>query len=150
MRHGRTLLPLVTLLSMILFYFGTGRNRKVAVVSILWIIIAGIIACGGFFEDRTSLSSRFPSILLSAAASYLFFYRTVDVTRLGMRMLLAVHVLRFPVELVHHRLSLQRKVPAIMTFIGWNSDSVMGLSPIGLLCHSFMMRRPLPGSFLLA
>lgn len=140
---------LITLLSMILFHLGTGRNRKVAVVSIVWIIVAGIIAYSGFFEDDASLPSRFPLIPVSAAALCLYFYRIVDITKVDMRMLLAVHALRFPVELVLHRLYLQRKVPVIMTFDGWNFDIGIGLSAIILLCYSFIAHRKLPDSFFL-
>lgn len=140
---------LVTLLSMILFHLATGRNRKVVTVSVVWLVVVGIITYDGFFENDTSLPSRFPLIPLSAVVLCLYVYRVVDIGKVDIRMLLAVHALRFPIELVLYRLYLQRKVPVIMTFTGWNFDILIGLSAIVLFCFTYTTHRPLPTTFLM-
>ena len=50
-------------------------------------------------------------------------------------MLLSIHVLRIPVELILYQLFLNGKIPKLMTFSGWNFDIVIGFSALTLLIY---------------
>ena len=138
----------ITLLTMVLFYFGTGQNRLVLIFSAFWLFVSGGIAYTGYFEDTTATPPRFLPVMLAAAGLSVFFYKKVSQSRLNHNFLVAIHIVRLPVELVLYQLFLLNQVPVLMTFKGWNFDIVMGVSAICIFCYMVLAKRTLPGYFM--
>lgn len=139
----------ITLLSLVLFYYGTGRDNRVLLVSAAWLIVSGFVAYTGFFRDTHSTPPRFLLVLLGAVGLCFYFYRRLKSNKLSTAYLLAVHALRLPVELVLYALFLRRQVPVLMTFHGWNFDILMGISAILLLLYHLLLKKNLPRAFML-
>ena len=139
----------ITLLSMILFYYGTGKDNRVLVFSLLWISVAGIIAYTGYVENTSVMPPRFMIVVLAAVCLAVYFYRNVDRDKMNNNFLIAIHIIRLPVELVLYRLFLLKQIPVTMTFKGWNFDILMGVSAIFILSYLAITNRGLPKYFML-
>lgn len=139
----------LTLLSVILFYLGTGKDKRVLLISIPWILIIGALAYSGYFMDTWTKPPRFGLVFAGAIGMSLFLYKIVDGNQLHADFLLAVHALRLPVELGLYQLYLDGEVPVLMTFKGWNWDIVMGISAILLLFYRLFTGNRLPALFVL-
>lgn len=121
---------LVTLFSLILFHFATGKNRRVMIVSLIWLALIGGLSQSGLFENTDSMPPRFMLVLIGNAALVIYSYRTLKANRLNEKLLLLIHGLRLPVEIGLYQLFLLGLVPQIMTFKGWNYDIVIGISAL--------------------
>lgn len=137
----------ITLLSFILFYYATGKDKKVLFISAVWLVLIGSIAYSGFFENINTKPPRFLLMLLGAIGLCFYFYRILEANKISTNYLLSIHTLRLPVELVLYELFLQKQVPVLMTFQGWNFDILMGLSAILILIYLLFTKRKLPGLF---
>lgn len=118
---------------MVLYYLGTGGQMKALPLYLAWSVIIAVLTATGFFQDTASMPPRMLLVMLPAIAFVIYTYRQIDVNRLNPRYLLAIHILRLPIELVLYQLYLKGEVPIIMTFAGWNFDIVIGISAAVLL-----------------
>ncbi len=125
----------ITFLSLVLFYLGTGRNKKVLLVGCLWAFAVGLLSYTGFFRDTHAFPPRILYVIVPVVIYLVYLYRKWDQAMLRPRLLLSVHSLRLPVELVLYQLYMAGKVPVIMTFKGCNFDILAGISAILLLCY---------------
>lgn len=123
----------IALLSMGLLYIGTGRNNKVLIGSIVWLLIVGIISYQGFFENTEIRPPRFLLIPVIVIPMMIFFYKKIDREKLKYEYLIGIHVLRLPIELILYQLFLRKEVPVLMTFKGWNFDILVGISALIIL-----------------
>lgn len=120
-----------------LFWLGTGKSKAVLAAGLLWWMAVALLSATGFFQHtkyalpRVMLAVNLPAILY-----VIWMYRQLPVSRISENHLLAVHMLRVPVELVLYRLFLEGKVPLVMTFKGWNPDIITGISAIVLLLYT--------------
>ena len=128
----------ITLVTLILFYFGTGKNKVALITGILWLTTVGAIASTGYFENMSSKPPSFLWLIMVAIVLSIFFYKKVDSTKISPVFLIAVHTIRLPVELVLYQLFLLKLVPVLMTYYGWNFDIVMGISAILILIYWFL------------
>lgn len=140
---------LITLAALIVFYYGTGRDKRILWVSLLWIIICGAIAYSGFYADTTIRPPGFLMVPVIAIGLSIFFYKITRDKKISIPLLIAVHILRIPVELILYRLFLQKQVPVLMTFKGWNFDILMGISGVFLLCYILLSKRQVNAKFLI-
>jgi hypothetical protein len=136
---------LITLMSLLLFYLGTGKNKHFLLIFPAWLIISGSLALAGVFERNTVL---LPAAMLFTISLVIYILKRSPVQKLNMKYLLAVHILRVPVELTLYELCLQRKIPELMTFNGWNFDILMGISAFILLVILLWKGRLNPRLFL--
>lgn len=145
------MVPLLFLLiassALLLFYFGTGKNRKVLLCFFLWQIIVSMLALLQVFEQRPGL---FVGVIIGTLLLTILSLRNIKTSALDTRILLTIHVLRIPVELILHQLYLQHKVPLSMTFKGINFDIVMGISALILLGYRLLSNRNNDRSFFIA
>ncbi len=140
---------IITLLSLILFYLGTGKDKRVLWVSIGWILVIGLISYSGYFENTLAKPPRFLFVIVATIGLSLYLYRITRRNSLRTPFLVAVHVLRIPVEVTLYQLFLQEKVPIIMTFKGYNFDILVGISAMILLAYMLLSRKnPLQPFFL--
>ncbi len=138
----------ITLSALGLFYFGTGKDKVFLLVSLLWLAVVGGVSYTGYFEDTSGKPPRFLFILLLSIAYTYFSYHKLKSGPLKDYLIMAVHSLRLPVELVLFELFLEKQVPALMTFRGWNFDILMGIS--GLIFFFYLMsKRKLPRTILI-
>lgn len=141
---------IIVFLALCLFHFGIGKDRLVLSVSMVWILLIGGISATGYFENTTTLPPRFPFVLIFSVALACFGYRKLKSKPASYSLLLAVHSLRLPVELVLYRLYLSGEIPVLMTFQGWNLDILMGISALLLLLFRLLSKREIPHRFLIA
>lgn len=134
---------LITIISIVLFYWATGKNKWVLILSFLWMLVLGIASGSQFFENTAAKPPRFLFVLLGSVVLYAFIYKQVQKNKLNARLLLAIHILRIPVELILYQLFLLKMVPVLMTYKGWNFDIVMGISATLLLIWLLFFKKAL-------
>ncbi|WP_276165501.1 hypothetical protein [Zobellia alginiliquefaciens] len=138
-----------TLLSLILFYQATGKDKRVLVFSILWLLLIGVIAYNGYFENTEIKPPRFIFAIIPSFFVFAWIYKSIAINSLIPKFLVAVHMVRIPVELILYQLFLQKKVPILMTFKGWNFDIIMGISAAIILIYMTFTKKTLSRLFLL-
>ncbi len=106
----------------------------------LWIIFQCVLASGGFYLDVSFAPPRLVVFgVLPAVATLIAFllFAREFVSRMPVRLLTLLHVVRIPVEIVLYWLFLGGKVPQIMTFAGVNYDIVSGILAIVVSLAAF-------------
>ena len=134
---------LVTLLSIILFYIGVGNDKKFLTLCVLWLSLISIISICGFLENTISSPPRFIFVMLPSIGLTVYFYKRAIQRKLHRNALLAIHILRIPVEIVLYKLFLESKIPKLMTFEGWNFDILMGISALIIFSFQYFKRKSL-------
>jgi len=132
---------IVTLAALVLLYLGTGRDKRLLIVSALWATAIGLLARTGFFEAVYATPPHMLLAVLPPVILLIWYSIKIPAGRIQPGWLLVVHTLRLPVELILYQLYLQKKVPVIMTFKGWNFDILVGLSAILLLLVGITRRK---------
>lgn len=132
----------IVFLSLVLFYYGTGKDKKVLLFFSLWTAAIGIASGSGFFGHNT-LPPRILVVIIPAVIYTVWLYWYLRDHQLQPGILLSVHILRIPVELVLYRLYVLGKVPVLMTFEGWNLDILTGSSALLLWLYLIATRKGL-------
>lgn len=125
-------------MSLLLLYLGAGRDKRLLLFFISWQIIVGALASLNVFEKQPNL---FPIIILGTVALTFVSLKRIDKQKLNPNILLAVHILRIPVELILFQLYLHKKIPILMTFKGWNFDILVGVSALVILVYQLLSKR---------
>jgi hypothetical protein len=125
---------IITLLSIVLFYYGTKKKKIVSLIYFTWLVIIGSITLSGFFASNPK---SFIVAVVSTIALSVFVFKKVDLNHINKKILLAIHLLRIPVELILLGLFIQKKIPVLMTFQGWNFDIFIGATAILFLLTPF-------------
>ena len=133
----------IAVLAFLLFYLGTGKNLKVLALGSLWVVICGILSYVGFFQNTTVLPPRMLWILLPVLILVVICYRKLNIIDVKLNYLIAIHILRLPVELALYQLFLNGNIPILMTFRGWNFDILIGISAIVFLGYYSLVRKQL-------
>lgn len=139
----------ITLLSILLFFYAIRQDKRVFLLIILWTIGLGVISYSGFFTNTSAKPPRFLLVPLGAVLISIFLFKRVNKKALDFNFLLSIHILRLPIELVLYKLFLQKQVPILMTFKGWNFDILMGISAVFLLLYLLLTKRKLSRAFIL-
>lgn len=137
---------LISLLSLSGLYFGAGRDKRLLLIFVIWQLFAGTLAYLKVFE-KTPLF--FPLLMAGTIAVTIFSLKRIGKQNLNPNILLSIHVLRIPVELILFQLFLQNKIPILMTFKGWNFDILIGLSALAILFYQFISKRKIKPQFFL-
>ncbi|MBA3681680.1 MAG: hypothetical protein H0W73_11035 [Bacteroidetes bacterium] len=138
---------LITLLSFALFYLGSGKDKRVLIFFLFWILVVGILSLTGFFQRTDVLPPRLLLVVIPSVFYIIHFYKKLKVESLKVNYLLAIHILRLPIELVLYFLFLQKKIPVIMTFHGWNFDIIIGNTAIILWVYIIISKKALNKTF---
>jgi len=133
----------IAVLAFMLFYFGTGKNAKVFVFGTLWIVISGLMSYSGFFQKTNVLPPRMIFILLPVVVLAVITYKKLNIIDVKPGYLIALHILRIPIELTLYQLFLKGKIPILMTFRGWNYDILIGISAIAIWGYYTLMPKRL-------
>ncbi len=129
---------IISVLSLVLLYFGTGRDKRLLLLFIFWQLIVGTLTVSKVFENNPNL---FPLLILGTIALTFVSLKRIDKQKLNSKILLTIHTLRIPVELILYQLFLQQKIPNLMTFKGWNFDIVVGFSALVILIYQLTTKR---------
>lgn len=125
-------------MSLLLFYFGTGRDKRLLFVFTAWQLAVGSLAVWNVFKEKPNL---FPFVLLGTVILTFLTVKQIEKKKINAKILLAVHTLRIPVELTLYQLYLQNKIPNLMTFKGWNFDILIGFSALVLLVYALITNK---------
>ncbi len=97
-----------------------------------WLVFQAILALGGFYLKLDAIPTRLPLFGILPAfitVILLFIFARKDfISRLPLKTLTILHVIRIPVELVLLWLFQAGQIPQLMTFEGRNYDILSGLT----------------------
>lgn len=139
----------ISLLALYLFYYATGKNKMVLFLGSIWSLLLGIFSSLHYFENSWAWPPRFLFVPFGALLLCFLIYRNIDLQKTNTRLLIAVHTLRLPIELVIYQLFVIKLAPKIMTFKGCNFDILVGISAILLLFYLCYTSRKIPNYLLL-
>lgn len=140
----QTAFLIISFLSLLLFHFGAGKNKRLLIVFIVWQLVVGSLAILEVFEATPNL---FQFAIFGTVALTFLTLKQIDFQKLNSKILLSIHVLRIPVELVLFQLFLQHKIPNLMTFKGWNFDILIGFSALVLLIYQLLSKQKINRHF---
>lgn len=139
----------ITLLSLILFYQGSGKDKRVLLLFTLWILFLAVLSASGYFTNTIAKPPRFLIILLGTTFLSFTIYRIVRKNQLNSNLLLFIHTLRLPIEIELYYLYTEKQIPVLMTFKGWNFDIFMGISATIILLFIFLSNKKLSHLFMI-
>ncbi|MGO4921248.1 hypothetical protein [Maribacter spongiicola] len=137
---------LITLLTLFLFYTGTGKNIRIVLIFIAWQILIGILSYFEVFKEKPLL---FPLAIIATTLLSFLSFKMVSIEKLNTNYVLGIHIIRIPVELCLYQLFLKGQIPEIMTFTGWNFDILIGLSAVVILIYQSVKKKNLAKSYFL-
>jgi hypothetical protein len=120
-----------------IFVFAKSNSFKKSVIPILlgWSVLISLLSYIGVYHYQdTDVISRFILVLLPIALFIVYLVRNKSFyIKRDLRWSTAVHIVRFPVELVLYQLAIREWLPMEMTFKGWNFDIIPGVTSVVLL-----------------
>ena len=137
---------LITLLTLFLFYTGTGKNIRIVLIFIAWQILIGILSYFEVFNEKPLL---FPLAIIATTLLSFLSFKMVSIEKLNTNYLLGIHIIRIPVELCLYQLFVKGQIPEIMTFTGWNFDILIGLSAVVILIYQSVKKKNFAKSYFL-
>ena len=124
----------------IFFYWATSKNTSLLLVYLGWQICVGCISFTGFFVTYPIV---FPFTLVGTVGMVYYLFQKLDTSKTKASYWLALCALRLPVELILYRLALEKKIPTLMTFEGWNFDIIIGISAGLILLYKSIQTKPI-------
>lgn len=135
---------IIVIAALVLFYFGTGKNRKVFLSFLVWQTIISVLALLRVFEQKPGI---FIAVIMGTVLLTIVSLKSIKTAALNSKLLLSIHILRIPVELVLYQLYRQHKIPLSMTYKGVNFDIIMGISALILLLYTLRSKNHINRSF---
>lgn len=132
---------LLTILSIAGLYSISGNRKIVPLLFILWLFIIGGISYSGFLRNTETLPPRFLLIILPSVSLTIYAYRQLKNQVISIPKLLAIHLIRIPVEMILLFCFQKGLIPQAMTFEGWNWDILSGISVIFVLIWVIRKKR---------
>lgn len=123
----------IAFLALLGLALATSFNKRILTLFVAWAIIGGIVAYSGFFENTSALPPRFVFLVIPGLLIVIYTLKTIDINQVKLSWLLAIHIIRIPVELILYQLYQQGLIPVSMTYEGWNWDILSGLSAVVML-----------------
>ncbi len=133
-----TLLAIATLLC---FYLGTDKNKTALTIYSVWIIIISLLSLNDFFEDTSAIPPRIAFAVVPTVFFTIFLYRKITTTSIDIKILTALHIIRIPVETNLYQLFLNKKIPVLMTFEGYNFDIISGITALIFCCYFIISKK---------
>ena len=123
---------IATGLTFFFFHKATAYSKAVLFLMLGWLILHGILAFVGFYENVAVMPPRilitFAPVLFIILALFTTAKGRIWISKLDLKALTLLHVVRIPVELVLYWLFLNKAVPELMTFTGRNFDILAGIT----------------------
>lgn len=123
---------LIVFLSVFTFYKGVNNSRGFLILTLSWIFLQTGISISGFYEDINVFPLRVAVLVLPPVSFMLWLFFSASgkslLDNVNIHMLIVIHVVRAPIELVIYGLFMCKAVPHAMTFSGGNPDIIPGLT----------------------
>ena len=120
-----------------IFVFVKSNDIKTTTLPVLlgWSALISVLSFNGVYHYHDGdVMSRFVFVLLPIALFIVYLVRnTTFYLKRDLRWSTAVHIVRFPVELILYQLAMREWLPIEMTFKGWNFDIIPGVTSVVLL-----------------
>lgn len=144
---------LTTGLAMLLLYKASHQSKAMILLMSLWLAGQSMLALSKFYTVTNSFPPRMlllvlPPLLLIVALFFTSKGRKF-MDNMDLKILILLHVVRIPVELVLFWLFLNKAVPELMTFEGRNFDILAGLTA-PLIYYFGFVKKQLSNKIILA
>jgi hypothetical protein len=136
----------IVLLTLFLFYIGTGKNLRAVLIFFAWQVVIGLLSFFEVFKEKPLL---FPLAIIATTLLSILVFKIISIKELNTRYLIGIHIVRIPVELCLYQLFIKGQIPEIMTFTGWNFDILIGLSALVILIYQFVKKKNLARQYFL-
>ena len=136
----------ITLLTLFLFYIGTGKNLRAVLIFFACQVVIGLLSFFEVFKEKPLL---FPLAIIATTLLSILVFKIISIKELNTRYLTGIHIVRIPVELCLYQLFIKGQIPEIMTFTGWNFDILIGLSALVILIYQFVKKKNLARQYFL-
>ncbi|WP_299123408.1 hypothetical protein [uncultured Tenacibaculum sp.] len=126
---------LLTVYIVFMFIKSNKLSNTAIVISFTWIVLISILSYIGIyhFQEEDSVS-RFGLIIIPTTVFIMYLLRTKTVyNNRDIRWSTALHIVRFPIELLLFQLAIREWLPMEMTYKGWNFDIIPGITAILLV-----------------
>jgi hypothetical protein len=123
---------LVSVLSIVGLYFST-KNKRITLIFSIWMASLLVISSTSFLDKTDTIPPRFVVVIGPAILISILTMRWLKSAEVNLNWLIAIHILRIPVEIVLHELYGYGLIPKSMTYEGWNFDILSGISAIPIL-----------------
>lgn len=124
--------------SFILFYYGIEKNLKLVTIFLSWQIIVGLVSFTHFFEVNPK---TFPLTLIGNICLIIYLQNKIKITSRNSIFWLSINIFRIPVEFILFQLYLEKKIPRLMTFEGWNFDIIIGITASIIFTLKFIFKK---------
>lgn len=113
----------LVLIFILLFYFANGRNKYVLIINILWTFLIGGLSLMEIFRFTPPV---FILAIIGTIIVNVLIFKKISLQNLSLPLLLTIQSLRILVEVFLYKLYLDKMIPKLMTFEGFNFDIVVG------------------------
>jgi hypothetical protein len=121
----------------VIFFFVKSNTVSKSSLSIvlLWTVLLSVLSYMGWYHYQEGDNySRFVYILLPSMIFLVFLLRSkANYEIRDFRWSTALHMVRFPIELLLFQLALRKWIPMEMTYEGWNYDIIPGITAVILV-----------------
>ncbi|MCF6348312.1 MAG: hypothetical protein L3J20_08445 [Flavobacteriaceae bacterium] len=123
---------ILTTLITLWFFFKASNNKKILYGILVWTTIVAILGLLGFYQKAGTFPPRFIFLLVPGVIFVLLLLLNKKsrnfMDNLNLKWLTLLHTIRIPVEIVLYYVFLERLIPDLMTFDGYNYDIISGLT----------------------
>lgn len=123
-------------------------HKKVFILTAIWLTFIGFLSYHNFFKETNSLPPRFLLVIIPSIIWVVLTFKWINFKTIRLEWLIAIHIIRIPVELVLHRLYTDNLIPKLMTYEGWNFDIISGISATLIFLIMIVRKKPLSIIFL--
>lgn len=125
---------LITLYVVFVFVKSNSVNKFTLPIIIGWSVLICVLAYNGVYHYTVGDKySTFPLVMAPPAFFIYYLIKNKFYENRDIRWSTAIHIVRFPVELLLFELATRELLPMEMTFKGWNFDIIPGITSILLL-----------------
>ncbi len=136
---------LTTLMALVIFYVAVDNSKgcsynvnapNIIIGLTFWLILQAFLSFYNVYKDPSHLNIIPPYIALfgtipTLIAILIFFFTKkgkMFIDSLPLKTLTYLHVVRVPVEVMLYMLFIEKAVPSVMTFVGYNFDIIAGIT----------------------
>ncbi|MGB3586367.1 MAG: hypothetical protein WBA23_07510 [Tunicatimonas sp.] len=123
---------LVTGFTLIMLNTAIRLSKGKWVIIIAWLLLLSVLAFSGFYQKTNAIPPRFTMVLFIPLFTIIYILNSQRgkrwFERANIPLLILIHVVRIPVELILYQLFEYGTIPELMTFAGRNFDILAGLT----------------------
>jgi hypothetical protein len=127
----------ISISCLVLFWFAI-RHKLSIRVYIIWSLLISLAALSELFIQ---FPPSFALTLLVTVITIVYCSKLLANTKINMYLLLAIHILRIPIEFILYSLFKTKMLPREMTFIGYNYDIIFGITALVFLIMGIFFRK---------